>query len=91
MSDGVRETLRTFILSKFLPGEPPETLQDSTRLVTSGIITSLTMLELAEFIEESFSVRLAPDDLGVSNMDSIDRLVALIGRAKSADTPRMSG
>ena len=79
MSDEeVRRTLRSFIMSSFLPGEDPETLEDSTLLVTNGIVTSLSMLELVDFIEDTFSVTLRPDDLGVARMDSIDMLVELV-------------
>jgi len=79
MTDGqVREAIRSFILTNFLPGEAPETLKDSTLLVTAGVITSLSMLELVDFIEDRFSVTLDPDDFGVAHMDSIDLLVDLV-------------
>jgi acyl carrier protein len=74
----VRQTLREFIVTSFLPGEPPESLLDSTRLVTSGVISSLALLELVTFIEDRFGIVLEPQDLGVAHMDSIDLLVALL-------------
>ena len=91
--DAVREAIRSFILSNFLPGEAPDTLKDSTLLVTSGVITSLSMLELVAFIEQTFAVTLDPDDFGVERMDSIDLLVELVaerlGRGRtSTSTPR---
>ena len=78
MADDLRETLRTFILSTFLRGEPPETLKDSTRLLSSGIIASVDLLELVTFIEEQLSVVLEQEDIGLDRMDSIDLLVELI-------------
>lgn len=81
----VRHAIRSFILSNFLPGEAPETLKDSTLLVSSGVITSLSMLELVAFIEDKFSLTLDPDDFGVAHMDSIDLLVELVlDRARGA-------
>ena len=76
---GVRETLRQFILTNFLPGEDPSTLGDTTPLVTSGVVTSLSLLELVTFIEDTYSLQLDVDDLGVSRMDSIDLLTELVG------------
>jgi acyl carrier protein len=76
----IRQALRSFILTNFLPGEDPQTLEDSTALITSGVIASLSMLELATFIEEEFGITLLPPDLGVEHMDSIDLLVQLIVR-----------
>lgn len=91
--DAVRQAIRSFILSNFLLGEPPETLKDSTLLVTSGVITSLSMLELVAFIEDTFSLTLDPDDFGVAHMDSIDLLVELVlDRAgRSVDSTGSSG
>src|SRR5262245_17765815 len=91
--DTVRDAIRSFILSNFLPAEAPDTLKDSTLLVTSGVITSLSMLELVAFIEQTFAVTLDPDDFGVERMDSIDLLVELVaerlGRGRtSTSTPR---
>lgn len=78
MPTDVRHALRAFILSTFLPGESPETLKDSTQLLTSGIIASLSLLELVSFIEEQFSVVLEQEDIGPDRMDSIDSMVELI-------------
>jgi acyl carrier protein len=88
--DRVRQALRSFILTNFLPGEDPTTLEDSTLLVSSGVIASLSLLELSTFIEEEFSVTLHPQDLGTEHMDSIDLLVALIAKrsAKAASGGR---
>jgi acyl carrier protein len=76
--DSIRQTLRGYIFTNLLPGEDPESLDDSTRLITSGVVTSLSLLELVEFIEETWSLRLEEDDLGVWRMDSVDQMVALI-------------
>jgi acyl carrier protein len=83
-NDDVRQVLRDFILTNFLPGEAPDTLADSTLLVTSGIIASLSLIELATFIEDRFSVSLRPDDLGTDRMDSIDLIVDLIAERTGA-------
>jgi acyl carrier protein len=74
----VRQTIRSFILANFLPGESPETLQDSTLLISSGVMTSLSMLELVTFLEESFSFTLEPEDIRVGHMDTVDLIVDLV-------------
>jgi len=82
--------LRSFILSSFLPGEEPETLDDSTLLVSSGVITSLSLLELVTFIEDRFSVILEGDDLGIARMDSIDSMVELIAQRAGSEPRRVA-
>jgi acyl carrier protein len=86
----VREMLRSFILSSFLPGEDPSTLDDSTLLVSSGVITSLSLLELVTFIEDRFAVALEGDDLGIARMDSIDSMVELIQERSGSELRRVA-
>ena len=84
--DHIRQTLRSFILATFLHGEDPATLKDSTLLVSSGVVTSLSLLELVNFIETTFGVNLESEDLGVERMDSIDRMVELVAERAGMDT-----
>lgn len=70
--------MRDYVLTNFLPGEQPETLEDSTPLITSGIITSLSLVEIVTFIEDKFDVTLDHEDIGAARMDSIDRLTDLV-------------
>ena len=87
--DEVRQTIRSFILANFLPGEAPETLKDSTRLITSGVMTSVSMIDLVTFLEEKFSFTLQPEDIRVGHMDTIDLIVDLVanraGKASALD------
>lgn len=84
--DSVRAGVRQFILDTFLVGEPPETLKDSTALLTTGIVSSLATLELVAFLENEFSVTLQPDDLSPDRLDSIDRIVALVEARRAPDS-----
>ena len=70
--------IRSFILANFLTGEAPETLQDSTLLISSGVMTSVSMLELVTFLEDEFSFTLEPEDIRVGHMDSVDLMVDLV-------------
>ena len=74
----IRLTIRSFILANFLAGEPSETLLDSTQLISSGIMTSLSMLELVTFLEERFSLTLEPEDIRVGHMNTIDLMADLV-------------
>ena len=80
----IRATIRSFILTNFLPGEPPETLTDSTQLITSGVMTSIAMLELVDFLEDEFAFTLEPEDIHVTRMNSIERLADLVAEKTGA-------
>lgn len=85
----VRTGVRRFILDKFLIGEPPESLKDSTLLMSSGILSSLATLELVAFLENKYAVTLHPADLTRERLDSIDSIVALVEdlRRRHVQTP----
>ncbi|MGI9592889.1 MAG: acyl carrier protein [Myxococcota bacterium] len=92
MSDAsVRQAVREFILTNLLPGEAPETLDDSEPLVTSGVITSLSLLEIVSFLEVRFSIELDVHDLGVSRMDSVDLIVDLVIERAGGAPPQRGG
>jgi acyl carrier protein len=76
--DEIRTCVRSFVLEKFLPGEAPETLKDSTLLMTTGIVSSLAMLELVAFVENEYDVTLRHDDLTPDRLDSVDLVVGLV-------------
>jgi acyl carrier protein len=80
--DDVRQKLRTYILTEFLPGESPENLTDDTPLRTSGVLDSLATLKLVGFVEESFGIELEAHETGVENFDRIQDMAALVERKR---------
>ena len=48
--EDVREVIRQFILTTYLPGESRDNLRDDTPLLTSGILDSLAALAVASFV-----------------------------------------
>jgi acyl carrier protein len=45
-----------------------------------GIIDSTGVLELLEFIEERFQIKVEDEDVIPDNLDSLDRLTDYVGR-----------
>ena len=56
-------SVREFILDVFLKGEPPEDLTNQTHLVDTGVVDSINVLKIVEFIEDEFDVELEPTDI----------------------------
>jgi len=47
---------------------------DDDSLWEEGILDSLGMIELIQFIEKSFNIKIGDDDLSPDNFDSISRI-----------------
>lgn len=75
-----RNDIKTFILENFMLGRNQEELEDSVSLLDMGIIDSTGILELVEFVEKSYGVKIEDNELVPENLDSIDNLVTFIGR-----------
>jgi len=75
----VRTRLRDFVAKNFyLPD--PTSFDDHTSFLDRGIIDSTGVLELVTFVESEYKITVADDDMVPSNFDSIDALVAFVGR-----------
>ena len=73
-----QEIVRSFILSEFLEGEDPSELDDSTPLVSTGVIDSVATLKLLTFLEEKFGIRVDPDEAVEENLETIETIVGLV-------------
>jgi len=81
--DAVKETIRQFILTTYLPGESPANLRDDTPLRKSGILDSLATLGLVNFVEKEFGIELDAYETAVDNFDRIEDIAALVERKRA--------
>ena len=79
----VKDTIRQFILSTYLPGETSENLRDDTPLQTSGILDSLATHGLISFIEEQFGIELDVYDTSVERFNRIEDIAASVLRKRA--------
>ena len=80
MTTHTADTIRQFILSRYLPGESAENLRDDTPLRSSGILDSLATLSLISFLEEQFKIEVEAHETDVDNFDRIEDIAALVER-----------
>jgi len=81
--DNVREEIRQYILSEFLPGEKPSNLRDDTPLRTSGILDSVSTLRVVSFVEERYGIEVEAHEAGVDNFDNIAAIATFVQSKKT--------
>ena len=69
--------VRQYIVENFLFGEDGN-LEDTSSFLETGIIDSTGILELVSFLEETFRVSIADEELVPENLDSIASVVAYL-------------
>jgi len=71
--------VRGFITSNFYVASP-EALSDEASLLDQGLVDSTGVLEIIGFLEDSFGVKVADDEMIPDNLDSIARIAAFVER-----------
>jgi len=76
--EAIGNKVKEFIMSEFLPGEDPDQLTESTPLISGGILDSLATLKVVSFLEENFSITVAPHETDEDNFGTIADIVSLV-------------
>ncbi len=68
-----KESVRQFIVETFLFGNG-DWLEDDMSFLESGVVDSTGILELIMFLEDTFGITIADDELVPENLDSISNI-----------------
>lgn len=79
MSEDV-EKIRGFIFDNFLFDASDDALANDTSFLEQGIIDSTGVLELVEWLEETFGMKVDDTELVPDNLDSVNKLASFISR-----------
>ncbi len=71
-------TIRAFIFDNFLFDAAEEELGNDDSFLDQGIIDSTGVLELVEWLEDTFDIVVDDDELIPENLDSVNQLAAFI-------------
>lgn len=76
--DEMRQKLRSFILENYLFSDDETALGDDDSFLDGGILDSMGILELIEYLDEGLGVKVEGDELVPDNLDSINSLLKFI-------------
>lgn len=79
----IKQQVRRFILTNYLFTQDESRLSDTESLMKSGVMDSTGILELIMFMEETFGLKLADDEMLPENLDSVANAVGFIERKQS--------
>jgi acyl carrier protein len=74
----IQNSIKSYILEEFLPGEDPELLTESTPLVTGGILDSLATLKLVDHLEQTYQIKIEPHEIGPDNLNTLFSIAKLV-------------
>ena len=73
----VTDTLRQYIAAKILK-QPKRVLREDEALISSGLIDSFSLVDLALYVEDTFGVHLDDSELNAATFDTLGQLDSLI-------------
>ncbi len=82
----IEKHVRTFIAQSFLYQEEL-TFGDEESLLAQGVVDSMGVLELVTFLEDTFRIKVADEELLPDNLDSVRQLTAFVQRKLEAQNP----
>ncbi len=72
----MKDQLTVFITTQILK-DPNRALADDEALISSGLIDSFSLVDLALFVEDTFSVRIEDSELTSDVFDTLSELASL--------------
>jgi acyl carrier protein len=81
MTTEIIATLAKFIAEKILK-QPNKVISADEALISSGLIDSFSLMDLALFVEDTFNIRIEDTELNADTFDNLTQLAALISLRK---------
>lgn len=79
----IEEIVKGFIVSKLMVGERGVNLDVTFSLIENGVLDSLGIMKLIQFIEERFSFSIKDEDILPENFENIESISQFIKRSVS--------
>lgn len=77
-TEEIEQALTTFILEEFLPDEDAEDLTTDIELVSTGILDSISVINVVAHLEKFYSIKIEAHEASVDNMNTIESMASLV-------------
>jgi acyl carrier protein len=82
MAEDLSAQLGGLIAEKILK-QPGKTIKPDEALISSGLIDSFSLVDLALLVEDTYGVRIEDTELNANNFDTLDQLARIIQKRSS--------
>jgi acyl carrier protein len=79
----VLEQVREFVIENFMYMRKVKTIGDEESLLRTGVISSLGMMEVVDWVESTFDVSVDPDEITEQNFDTLRGIAAFVGSKRN--------
>lgn len=77
-----KEKIKEILLKDFIEVDDPKEVENNTPLISSGILDSITILQLIDKLEKEFDIEFKAHEIDTDKFDSIDLINDLVTSKK---------
>jgi acyl carrier protein len=74
----VLEQVREFVIENFMYMRKVKTIGDDESLLRTGVISSLGMMEVVDWVETTFGTSVDPDEITEQNFDTLRGIASFV-------------
>jgi len=78
MSEDVKKMIIDYVKKEYLEEDSGVEVNENTKLISSGIVDSFSMVSLKMFLEKKFQVKIPDDKATPDAFDSVNNIINLL-------------
>ncbi len=78
MAEDVKKLIIDYVKREYLDEDSPQQITETTKLISSGIVDSFSMVSLKMFLEKKFQIKIPDEKATPEAFDSVDNIVHLL-------------
>jgi acyl carrier protein len=82
MAEDVKKTLIDYVKKEYLDEDSDQEITEDTKLISSGIVDSFSMVSLKLFLEKKYQIKIPDEKATPDAFDSINNIIALLREFK---------
>ena len=78
MSEEVKKMIIDYVKREYLEEDSSQQITENTKLISSGIVDSFSMVSLKMFLEKKFQIKIPDDKATPEAFDSVTNIMTLL-------------
>jgi acyl carrier protein len=78
MAEDLKKTIIDYVKKEYLDEDSDQQITEDTKLISSGIVDSFSMVSLKMFLEKQFHVKIPDDKATPEAFDSVNNIINLL-------------
>jgi len=78
MADDVKKLIIDYVKKEYLEEDSTQEVNENTKLISSGIVDSFSMVSLKMFLERKFNVKIPDEKATPEAFDSVNNIIKIL-------------